>query len=161
MDPVCTKYTSDSVTEWGLCDLTRKDQQTLLRSSQCRNADGKPQTSFLLSLSFSLLLQHPATLLHASCFDSHSIFRWHWTEKIIFLLPPGSCSCTDMENYFRGSLNHKHYFCFHFILPLISPTPLLFTLPLSNSFNRSGEALPEPLRERSVWEIWPVCPFHA
>lgn len=86
-------------------------------------------------LSLGLLLQHPATPLQASCFDSHSIFHWHWTEKIIFLLPLGSCSCTDMENYFRGSLDHKHYFCFHFFLPLPSPPPLLFCAPALHLFH--------------------------
>lgn len=53
-------------------------------------------------------------------------------------------------------------FIFYFFPPLSFPHHhSFFTLPLSNSFTLSGEDLPEALRERSAWEIWPVCPFHA
>lgn len=110
-----------------------------------------PNKHLALSLSLSVsCLQHPATPLQASCFDSHSIFRWHWTEKIIFLLPLGSCSRTDMENYFRGRLNHKRYFCFHFYSLSLPLCHSFFTVSLSNSFTLSGEDLPEALRECSV-----------
>lgn len=53
-------------------------------------------------------------------------------------------------------------FVFYFFPPLSFPHHhSFFTLPLSNSFTLGGEDLPEALRERSAWEIWPVCPFHA
>lgn len=59
-------------------------------------------------------------------------------EKIIYPFPLGSCSCTDMENYFRGSLNHKRYFVFFFFSASVSLTHTSFFHPsLSNSLSVS------------------------
>lgn len=87
-------------------------------------------------------------------------------EKIIFPFPLGSCSCTDMENYFRGSLNRKRYFVFFFSFASLSHThtphfflPLFRTLSPFLSFS-VGRIYSKALRAHSARAIWLLCPFH-
>ncbi len=90
-------------------------------------------------------------------------------EKIIFLFPLGSCSSTDMENYFRGSLNRKRYFVFFFsfgsLSLSLSHTQPSFFLPLFRTLSpflsfSVGRIYSKALRAHSARAIWPLCPFH-
>lgn len=85
-----------------VCFLTRKDPLTTVLRTGFLMYRPASASLVLFPAFFSLVLTQVL------------LFHWHCMEKIIFPFPLGSCSCTDMENYFRGSLNRKRYFVFFF-----------------------------------------------